>query len=261
MNAHRYRNRHRSGILSVMPMRATTVRFTEDLWDLLEHEAGTEGVSAAQFVRDSTIMRIAFTKGRRGDVDLGTALDRLSGTAPAAASDGVSAALRDPARLAALGQTGLMDSPAEQSFDRLTGLAAEILAAPVALVSLVDEDRQFFKSCVGLPAPWSERRETPLSHSFCQHVVAAREPLMVDDARVHPVLQQNLAIRDLGAIAYLGIPLIDYAGHALGSLCVIDVEPRAWTRDDVRLLRDVAAAVVTQIELSRRAGGGSPAAA
>ena len=231
-------------------MRATTVRFTEDLWTLLEAEANAEGVSAAQFVRDATIFRIAFAMGRRNDPALGETLDRLSGTAPASASEGLEAALRDPERLRALRETGLLDSPQEESFDRLTTLAADMIGAPVALVSLVDEDRQFFKSCVGLPEPWADRRETPLSHSFCQHAVVAREPLVVEDARVHPVLHDNLAIRDLGVVAYLGIPLIDHRGNALGSLCVIDAQPRAWSDADVRVMRDVAAAVVTQIELS-----------
>ena len=238
-----------------MPMRATTVRFTEDLWGLLEAEASAEGVSAAQFVRDATIFRIAFAMGRRNDPALGDTLDRLSGTAPASASEGVQAALNDPARLRALRESGLLDSAPEARFDRLANLAAEMIGAPVALVSLVDEDRQYFKSCVGLPAPWSDRRETPLSHSFCQHVVVAREPLVVEDARVHPLLHDNLAIRDLGVIAYLGIPLIDAGGHALGSLCVIDTEPRAWSDADVQVMRDVAAAVVTQIALESPDGG------
>ena len=101
---------------------------------------------------------------------------------------------------------------------------------PVALVSLVDADRQFFKSCLGLPEPWASARETPLSHSFCQHAVARREPLVVDDAREHEVLRDNPAIRDMGVVAYAGIPLIDAAGHALGTLCVIDSQPRHWTK-------------------------------
>ena len=165
-----------------------------------------------------------------------------------------SPARSDPDRLSALRRLAILDTPAELAFDRLTRLATRILRAPVALVSLVDEDRQFFASCVGLPQPWSDRRGTPLSHSFCQHVVARREPLVVEDARIHPVLKENLAIRDLGVIAYLGMPLIDHEGNALGSLCVIDTEPRAWSDEDVRLLRDVAGSVVTEIELARRQG-------
>ena len=121
--------------------------------------------------------------------------------------------------------------------------------APVALVSAVDRDRQFFKSCLGLPEPWATQRETPLSHSFCQHVVAAREPVIVSDARKDERLLDNLAIRDLGVIAYLGVPLITREGHAIGTLCVIDHEPRIWTRDEISLVKDVASAVVTEITL------------
>jgi GAF domain-containing protein len=157
--------------------------------------------------------------------------------------------LRDPVRLAALRRTALLDSPAEQSFDRLTRLATKLLHAPVALVSLIDEDRQFFKSCIGLPEPWASQRETPLSLSFCQHAVAAKQPLVVEDARKHPVLHDNAAIKDLGVIAYAGIPLIDDGGEALGTLCVIDHEPRHWTSEEIALVKDLAAAVVTEITL------------
>jgi hypothetical protein len=153
------------------------------------------------------------------------------------------------ARLAALRETALLDSPTEAAFDRLARLAARLLAAPVALVTLVDEDRQFFKSCIGLPEPWASRRETPLSHSFCQHAVALGEPLVIEDARTHPLVGDNLAIRDLGVIAYLGMPLITGDGLALGSFCVIDGVPRRWSAEDVATLADLAGSVMTEIEL------------
>src|SRR5919202_2375924 len=102
---------------------------------------------------------------------------------------GLLAPLHDPARLAALRQSALLDSPTEAAFDRLTRLATRMLHVPVALVSLVDQNRQFFKSCIGLPDPWASQRETPLSHSFCQHVVATGEPLIIPDARTHPLVQ------------------------------------------------------------------------
>lgn len=152
-------------------------------------------------------------------------------------------------RLAALRRLVLLDTPAEAAFDRLTTLATRVLGVPVALVTLVDLDRQFFKSCLGLPEPWATARETPLSHSFCQHAVAAREPFVVEDARAHPLVRANLAIRDLGVIAYLGIPLITADGHALGSFCAIDGRPRVWTPDDIATLTDLAALVMTEIEL------------
>jgi len=247
-----------------MAMRATTVRFSEDLWKLLEREAAREGVSAAQFIRDATVMRAAYAMGRRGDAELENGLARIAGApaAPAgAAGDGdgdrrralleAAAAARDPARLEALRATGLLDSAPDPGFDRHARLAAQMMNAPVALVSLVDEDRQFFKSCLGVAEPWASERETPLSHSFCQHAVAAREPLVVDDAREHPVLRENPAIRDIGAIAYAGVPLIDPKGHALGTLCVIDSRPRQWSSHQVELLGDLAASVVSEIALAR----------
>jgi DNA-binding CsgD family transcriptional regulator len=157
--------------------------------------------------------------------------------------------LDHPARLAALRRVALLDTPTEAAFDRLTRLACRILHVPVALVTLVAEDRQFFKSCVGLPEPWASRRETPLTHSFCQYPVVSQAPLVVEDARRHPVLRDNLAIVDLGVIAYLGIPLISSEGHALGSFCVIDSQPRAWTADEVAIVADLAASVIVEIEL------------
>ncbi len=157
--------------------------------------------------------------------------------------------IHDPARLTALAASGLLDSPPEVAFDRLTRLATKILHAPIALVSLIDQDRQYFKSCVGLPEPWATLRETPLSHSFCQHTIASRQPLVIDDARSHPLVQDNLAIRDINVIAYAGIPLVTAEGEALGSFCVIDTKPRAWTADEIDILQELAASVMTEIQL------------
>jgi GAF domain-containing protein len=249
-----------------MPMRATTVRFGDALWRLLEREAVRDGVSSAQFIRDATIMRVAYGMGQRGDAEFEAALGRV--TAPDRADPPqahaerrqalleAAAAVNEPARLDALRATGLLDSDIAPSFDRLARLAAHVLRAPVALVSLVDADRQFFKSCLGLPEPWASERGSPLTHSFCQHAVASREPLLVDDAREHELLRDNLAIRDMGVIAYAGIPLIDPDGHALGTLCVIDSGPRHWTTHQVQLLSDLAASVVTEITLARVAREG-----
>ena len=155
---------------------------------------------------------------------------------------------RDPDRLAALRRTALLDTPAEEAFDRLTRLVTTVLGVPVALVSLVDEDRQFFKSCVGLPEPWASARETPLSHSYCQYAVATGDPLVIDDARRHPLVKDNLAIPDLNVIAYAGIPLIDREGNALGSFCVIDGKPRTWTSAEIGLLKDLSEDVVAELE-------------
>lgn len=159
------------------------------------------------------------------------------------------AKLRNPVRLSALAATGLMDATADAAFDRLTKLAARWLHAPVALVSLVDGHRQLFKSALGLSEPWASRRETPLSHSFCQYVVASHAPLIVFDAREHPMLCANRAVEELQAIAYAGVPLVTSDDQALGSLCVIDSRPRSWTDEEVAMLQDLAALTMTEVEL------------
>lgn len=155
--------------------------------------------------------------------------------------------LADPVRLKALTDTHLLDTPAETTFDRLTRLAARGVQAPVALVSLVTDQRQFFKSHVGLPEPVATTRETPLSHSFCQYTVASGIPLVVSDARMHPVLQDNPAIPDLDIIAYAGFPIQTPSGAIIGTLCAIDQTPREWEADDLALLADLAALVSNEI--------------
>src|SRR5687768_18529712 len=111
-------------------------------------------------------------------------------------------------RLTAVTRTALLDTPPEEAFDRLTRMAARLLGAPVSLLTLVTDDRQFFKSAMGLPEPWASRRSLPLSHSFCRQVVVSGEPLVVEDSRRHPLLRGNPAVRDLGWIAYAGVPLV-----------------------------------------------------
>jgi diguanylate cyclase (GGDEF)-like protein len=175
--------------------------------------------------------------------------DLLSLRAPAADHE---TRLTDPKRLAALALTGLMDEEADTAFDRFTKLAARWIGAPVALVSLVDDHRQFFKSEVGLGEPWASQRQTPLSHSFCQYTVSSGEPLIVADARQHPWLHDNLAIDELQVVAYAGVPLMTAHAQALGALCVIDSEPRIWTEREIDVLRDLAAITMTEIELRGR---------
>ena len=148
--------------------------------------------------------------------------------------------LAAPDRVADLNETGLVDSPPDASFDLLTRLASKLCNAPTALVTLVTHDRQFFKSQVGLAQPWAGERQTRLSHSFCQWVVSGNEGVTVDDATQHPTLKTNLAIRDLGVVAYAGIPLHGRKGQAIGSFCAIDSKRREWTAEDLATLEDLA---------------------
>ncbi|MGI8437587.1 MAG: GAF domain-containing sensor histidine kinase [Chthoniobacterales bacterium] len=158
----------------------------------------------------------------------------------------------EKARLATLRRTGLLDSPPEEFFDLLTALAAKALDVPVALISLVDANRQFFKSQCGLPADVAEARGSPLSHSFCQYVAAIGEPFVVEDARLHPLVRENGAVADLGVIAYAGMPLTTEDGHTLGSFCVIDSKPRRWTARELEILRDFARQTMSEIMLRLR---------
>jgi diguanylate cyclase (GGDEF)-like protein len=154
-------------------------------------------------------------------------------------------------RLAALRDTKLLDAELDDSFARLNRLAVDLLDVPVSLVSLVDEDRQFFVGQAGLPEPWASFRQTPLSHSFCQHVVNTDEALIIDDARSNSLVSENLAIRDLDVVAYAGIPLRLPDGHVLGSFCAIDSNPRQWSKRDLRILGDLASMTADLIELHR----------
>src|SRR3954451_12654468 len=155
--------------------------------------------------------------------------------------------LGDPRRLAALAESGLLGSPPEAAFGRVTRLLGGGVHVPVALFTLVTDEKQVFKSSVGV----GELRETPLSYSFCRHVVEAGAPLEVVDARLHPKVRDNPSIQELGVVAYLGVPLTTADGERLGALCAIDHEPREWTGRDHGVLEDLAGAAMTEIELRR----------
>lgn len=164
--------------------------------------------------------------------------------------------VHDPERLAALRATGWLDTAAEAPLDQLAGLAARLVDAPRALISLVDADRQFFKSAVGLPADIAEVRETPLSYSFCRFAVDSGAPFVVGDALEHPLVRESPAVEQLGVRAYAGVPLRTADGHALGTLCVVDTEPRDWSTKDVATLEQLASSIMESLERrNERAAG------
>jgi formate hydrogenlyase transcriptional activator len=168
--------------------------------------------------------------------------------------DNLSDVIENEARLEALRRTGLLDSPPDEAFDRLTRLARAVLRVPVALVSLVDSDRQFFKSQSGLSEPLASLRETPLTNSFCKHAVGSREPLVVADARRDPLFAQSVGGSDVGVIAYAGVPLITSEGYALGTFCIVDRKPHDWTEEEIGILRVLATSAMSEIELQRVVG-------
>jgi GAF domain-containing protein len=156
----------------------------------------------------------------------------------------------------------LLDSPPHITFDRLTCLAAQLLEAPVAMVSLVDADRQFFLSACGLPEPIHTARETTLELSICQHVVATGRPVISTDTRCDPRLAGNGAVVALGIVAYAGLPLVTADGHTVGSLSVADVVPRDWTGHQLTILAHLADITMDEMRLhfldrvvARRRGG------
>ncbi|MEB3263916.1 MAG: sensor domain-containing diguanylate cyclase [Synechococcus sp.] len=142
----------------------------------------------------------------------------------------------EPERLAALQRTGLLDGPAEERFDRLTRLARRLFDVPIALVTLVDANRQWFKSCLGL-----EARETSRDVSFCGHAILGDGMFVIPDARCDPRFADNPLVTGEPYIRfYAGRPLQDAHGHRLGTLCLIDSRPRMLTCQDLKALEDLA---------------------
>lgn len=149
-------------------------------------------------------------------------------------------AIAAPERIQAVRKTGLLDSPPEPSLDLLTRLAASLLRTSTALLTVVDIDRQFFKSAIGLDEPWKTARQTPLSYSFCQWAVATGETLVVNDAHQHPLVRHNPAVQELGVVAYAGVPVRDPESQAIGSFCVVDSRSHEWSETDLAVLHDLA---------------------
>ncbi len=153
----------------------------------------------------------------------------------------------DPERLDRLYRSGLLDTPAEPAFDRLAQMTCRILNAPIAFVSLLDDHRQFLKSQVGMTV----RRELPLEESYCQYVVSTQRPLIITDAREDTRVCNLAVTQEWDIVGYAAIPLVTADGFALGSLCVIDHQPREWSDDEISLLSEFAQLVLTEIELRR----------
>lgn len=150
-------------------------------------------------------------------------------------------------RLADLAALDLLDSAPEQRFDHLTALVAELLGVPVALVSLVDADRQWFKSRVGV-----EVTELPRELSLCTHAICVPEGMVVEDARTDPRFADNPLVTGTTHLrAYAGAVLHGPSGMPLGTLCAIDVVPRSFSERERRALRRVADLV--EIEIADRA--------
>jgi GGDEF domain-containing protein len=156
--------------------------------------------------------------------------------------------ITDPDRLAALRSADLLGDDADPSLDRWTRLASGLIGAPIALLSLVERDRQSFASQYGLPEDRAAAGGTPLSHAICQHVVASGETLVITDGARDPRVRDNGAVTDHGIAAYAGHP-VTAGGHTIGSFCVQDTRARTWTGRELLLLDDLAAGLQAELDL------------
>lgn len=164
----------------------------------------------------------------------------------------VAISLDESARLAELDELQLMDTAAEPKLDRLTSKLARILNAPIALVSLINADRQFFKSQHGLPADLANSRSISRQLSVCSQLVASNKPLVVEDLARDRRFASNPLLRDMKLRFYAGVPLRTSSGHAIGSLCVLDYKPRKFTDHENRLLEVTAEEVMDLIGLQEK---------
>lgn len=154
----------------------------------------------------------------------------------------------ESARLSTLCQYQILDTEPETGFDDLTRLAASFCNAPVALISLIDAERQWFKSKVGLDVASTSR-----DFAFCAHTILQSEPLVIPDAQVDERFANNPFVTDAPHVRfYAGAPLITSDGHALGTLCVIDFAPRELNSSQIEALQALSRQVVAQLELRRK---------
>ncbi len=159
--------------------------------------------------------------------------------------DATRASLR---RIHAVRETDLLDTAPEETFDRLTRLAARLVNAPATFISLVDEKRDFYKSAYGFPESLASGRQIE-GTTFCQYAITSPEPLVVDDVSAVPELRDCDSTRLLGARAYVGIPLVTDAGDVIGNFCAIDTKPRHWTSLDLEVLTELAESALREVRL------------
>lgn len=155
--------------------------------------------------------------------------------------------LNEEERLAVLHEYDVLDLAAEQAYDDIVRLASTICGTPIALVTLIDGDTQWFKATVGIRG-----RSTPREHAFCAHAIMGRETMVVPDATQDARFADNPMVREDPRIRfYAGAPLSTLRGHNLGTLCVVDTKPRSLTPEQLDALEALGRLVVGQLELRR----------
>lgn len=169
-----------------------------------------------------------------------------SGPAPA---DGACSAIASATRVEAVAATGLLDTEPEEAFDRLTRLAAALLDAPMVFVTLVDERRSYWKSTTGLDAGPPAARQNVVEESFCQFVVTAGTEQVIPDTRADARTRGMAAVAALDIGAWVGLPIRSQDGEVLGTFCAMDTRARAWSEQDLDVLRTLAQAAGGEIAL------------
>ncbi|HET8798072.1 MAG TPA: GAF domain-containing protein [Thermoanaerobaculia bacterium] len=154
---------------------------------------------------------------------------------------------RQPARVAAVRKTNLLEPTPEECLDQLTRLAAEKLGVHAAFLSVIDESTAFFKSCFGFGEPLRTTRRLD-GETFCHHAIQSDNLLIIDDARADPRYANIPTVRSLGVVAYLGIPLHTADGQPLGAFALIDLKPHHWTDQDITTACLLARAALREIE-------------
>lgn len=155
------------------------------------------------------------------------------------------------ARLAEIVELGLLSPETDPILLETAEEAARRLDLPKALVTVVLDQAQYFAAHHGVDGWLAESNGTPVEWSFCAHAVATREPFVVEDATEHPITRDNPMVTVEDVRCYAGIPLVSSRGHALGTLCVIGTEPRAFRDDELDVLRELAEKAVARIEARR----------
>ena len=164
-------------------------------------------------------------------------------------ADGLPAALSDPRRIAAVQATELLDTEPEQAFDDLADLAATITGCKRAFITLVDEDRSFWKSCVGVDLQQTGGRQNAIRESFCYFLVGLGDRFVVVDAAEDPRTRDHPAVAPMKIGAWAGYPILGPGGEVLGSMCVIDESPHPWQPAELTALGTLARAASNEINL------------
>jgi sigma-B regulation protein RsbU (phosphoserine phosphatase) len=157
--------------------------------------------------------------------------------------------ITDARRLQAVRDSALLDTGPEEAFDRLARMAATLLDAPHAFITLVDDRRSFWKSAIGMDSDDLGLRQNPVGESFCQYVVEDEAPLLVGDAAADPRTRTNRSIESLGVAAWAGVPFRGRDGDVLGTFCVVDVQPRSWSGRDREILETLSESASTELAL------------